>query len=358
MLWVRAGALVAQQLNVSDPALVGEPVTVANGVGAFSISGTGLVAYRRVRGSQIQRQLAWMDRSGALRGAIGGPEGGFIHPRVSPDGRRVAVTRAVQRNQDVWLLDGTRVSRFTFDAATDATPLWSPDGTRIVFRSERTGQSDLFQKLTTGAGVEERLVASDEYKFPNSWSVDGRFVLYSSIDDQGDTDLWTVPTAGDRMPSVFLKTPFNERAGAFSPDGRWVAYQSNESGMEEIYVRPFVPSGVSGASAQAAGGQWQVSAMGGIHPVWRPDGKELYYLNPDGAMVGVPITVTGTTLEPGAPVVLFPTRVAGGGVDLQQGRQYDVAPDGRFLISAINTEPNSADAPPITLIQNWRPPTN
>jgi hypothetical protein len=129
-----------------------------------------------------------------------------------------------------------------------------------------------------------------------------------------------------------------------------VAYQSNESGRMDIYVRPFVPPSATGAGASV--GQWQVSTAGGITPAWRRDGKELYYLNPAGALMAVPITVTGTTLEPGAPVVLFPTRIYGGGVEAQQGRQYDVAPDGRFL---INTELDSA-APPITLLMNWKPP--
>ena len=156
---------------------------------------------------------------------------------------------------------------------------------------------------------------------------------------------------GDYTPSVVLKTPFRESFGAFSPDGRWVAYLSTESGRPEIYVRPFVPPGARGTAAGAAGGQWQVSTAGGIMPVWRPDGKELYYLNPAGAMMAAPIAVTGATLAPGAPVVLFPTRIVGGGVDGLQGRQYDVAPDGRFL---INTELDSAAAP-ITLLMNWNP---
>ncbi|MGH9254647.1 MAG: TolB family protein [Vicinamibacterales bacterium] len=194
-------------------------------------------------------------------------------------------------------------------------------------------------------------MTSDQVKTPSSWSADGRFLLYFSIDPQTNSDLWVVPMVGDRTPSVVLKTPFRENQGAFSPDGRWVAYHSNESGRIEIYVRPFVPPGAADTVARVAGGQWQASTAGGIMPLWRPDSKELYYLNPAGAMMAAPITVTGATLEPGAPMVLFPTRIFGGGVDAQQGRQYDVTPDGRFL---INTELDSAAAP-ITLLQNWNP---
>jgi hypothetical protein len=155
----------------------------------------------------------------------------------------------------------------------------------------------------------------------------------------------------DRKPFVFLRTPFREAYGTFSPDGRWVAYHSNESGRPEIYVRPFVPPGATSNAAAAAGGQWQVSTAGGILPMWRSDGKELYYLNPDGAMMAAQIKVNGATLEPGAPVMLFPTRIFGGGADVQLGRQYDVTADGRFL---INTQLNEAAAP-ITLLQNWNP---
>ena len=315
------------------------------------MAATGLVAYRT--GTSSLRQLTWIDRSGAARGTVGDPDGSNLSsPRVSPDGRRVALFRTVQGNTDVWLLDGARTSRFTFDAATDDRPLWSPDGTRIVFRSIRENNaSDLYQKLTSGAGAEERLVTSDQLKIATSWSADGRFLLYFSIDPQTGYDLWVLPMVGAHTPSVFLKTPFRETWGAFSPDGRWVAYQSNESGQNEIYLRPFAPPGAAGTAAGTATGQWQVSTAGGIHPVWRPDGKELYFLDPAGAMMAAPITVTGQTPEPGVPVKLFPTRIYGGGVDAQQNRQYDVAPDGRFL---INTVLESAAAP-ITLIQNWNP---
>jgi Tol biopolymer transport system component len=350
LLLVRAGTLVAQRLDVAKGGLTGEPVTLAEGVAvdgrhqvAVSVAATGLVAYRTVAGSQ--RQLTWMDRSGTVRGTIGEPDASLSNPRVAPDGRRVAVQRTVQGNDDIWLLDGARTSRFTFDPAGEWRPVWSPNGSTIAFTSNRTGAGDLYQKLTSGAGAEERLVTSDQLKQVYSWSADGRFLLYNSSDPQTNTDLWVVPLAGDHTPSVFLKTPFREITGVFSPDGRWVAYMSNEAGRQEIYVRPF-------PGTSAAGGQRQVSTAGGAFPVWRPDGKELNYLNPAGAMMGAPITITGSTVEPGVPVVLFPTHIAGGGTEAQQGRQYDVAPDGRFLINAV-----AGDAPtvPITLLMNWNP---
>ena len=362
LLWVREGTqtLVAQRLDVDKAALTGEPVTVADGVGvdaynlsAVSVAASGLVAYRMGTGGQ--RQLTWFDRVGTAQGTIGDPDATLSNPRVSPDGRRVVVERRAQGNTDLWLLDGTRTSRFTFDAASETRPVWSPDGTRLVFTSRRTGVGDLYQKLASGAGSEERIVASDQSKVPSSWSADGRFLIYYSLDPRAEADLWVVPMLGERAPSVFLKTPFGEAGGAFSPDGRWVAYlQANESGRTEVYVRPFVPPSPQASADPAAGlagSQWQVSTAGGFLPVWRPDGQELYYIDPAGAMMAAPITVVGTTLEPGAPTMLFPTRIVGGGVDGGVGRQYDVAPDGRFL---INRE-LPGDAAPITLIQNWQP---
>ena len=348
LLFARAGTLVAQRLDLAKAALTGEPVTVADAVGAVSVAASGLVAYRTDTTSP--KQLTWVDRSGTARGTIGDPDATLFNPRVSPDGRRVVVGRTVQGNTDLWLLDGARTSRFTFDPAFDGYPVWSPDGMRIAFNSLRTGSANLYQKLTSGAGVEERLVPSGQTKFPSGWSADGRFLLYVSVDPTTSEDLWVVPMVGDRTPSVVLKTHFLETLGVFSPDGHWMACQSDESGRMEIYVRPFVPPSRD-ASADKPEGQWQVSTAGGILPLWRPDGRELYYLNPAGAMMAAPIAVTGATLVPGAPVVLFPTRIVGGGVWTQQGRHYDVTPDGRFL---INTVLDSAAAP-ITLLQNWHP---
>ena len=376
LLWVRGGTLVARRLDVEQATLTGDPVTLAEGVAVddflrsgVSVATTGLVAYRT--GATTQRQLILVDRSGSALGTVGNLDNNNLrNPRVSPDGRRVAVNRTVQGNTDIWLLDGARMSRVTSGAAFDQAHIWSPDGARMVFETNRAGPFDLYQTSMGGAGAEEVVVASNQNKVPSSWSADGRFLLYTSADPSTSGDLWVVPMTGDRTPWVFLKTPFNEAWGAFSPDGRWVAYESNESGPVQIYVRPFVPpsrdassftfgtadkpTGATGTAAGPgpAGGQWQVSTAGGVFPVWRPDGKELYYLNPGGEMMAATITATGSTLAPGAPVVLFPTRILGGGANSRLGRSYDVAPDGRFLINTVL----DVDAAPITLLTNWRPP--
>ena len=164
--------------------------------------------------------------------------------------------------------------------------------------------------------------------------------------------------AANHIPWVFLKTQYAEVRAEFSPDGKWVAYESNETGPMEVYVRPFVPpSGQAPAndatrtvSTSVAGDEVRVSVTGGIEPVWSPNGKELFYLNPAGTMMAAPITISGGTLSAGTPVVLFPTHIVGGGLDTGAGRQYDVASDGRFLINTVLNE-----AAPITIIQNWNP---
>ena len=225
-----------------------------------------------------------------------------------------------------------------------------------MFGSVRAGARDLYVKASSGAGREERLLESSQVKYAQDWSPDGRFLLYQIADPQTGNDLWVLPLDGDRKPWVFLKTPFAERNASFSPDGRWVAYVSDESGRFEVYVRPFVEPAASapraGAASDAAGGQWQVSTAGGTYARWRADGKELYYVGPDGQMMAVPIAVTGTTLAPGTPAALFPTRIVGGSGTVTSPRQFDVARDGRFLINTVLDEATSS---PITLLQNWNP---
>jgi eukaryotic-like serine/threonine-protein kinase len=329
-------------------------VTLANSVyvgpySAFSVAATGLLAYRS--GARGSRQLTWIDRAGTARGTIGDKDATYMGPRISPDGRRVVVSRTEHGNQDLWVLDGSRMTRVTTDAAVEDFPVWSPDGTRIVFRSTQAGVGDLYEKPASGAGEAKRLLASDQLLVPTSWSADARFILYLRVDPLTNADLYTLPMFGNPVPASFVKTPFRETGGAFSPDGRWAAYNSNESGRPEVYLQRFIPPD-AGAVADSVESGRQVSAMGGIHPAWRPDGRELYFINPAGEMMAATITVSGSALEIGTPKVLFQSHIFRGGLDASQGRQYDVAPDGRFL---INTELDAGAAAPITLLQNWNP---
>jgi Tol biopolymer transport system component len=254
----------------------------------------------------------------------------------------VAVNRTVQGNQDVWLIDVGRgvTSRFTFGAAANIGPVWSPDGSWIVFSSNRKGTGNLYQKASSGAGSDELLLESSLQKVPIDWSPDGRFLLYMQVDPKTGLDLWVLPLFGERKPFPFVNTSFDERNGKFSPDGRQVAYQCDESGRFEVYVQPF----------PGPGGKSQVSTGGGIEPRWRRDGKELFYIAPDGKLMAAPIQGAGQTLEAGAPVALFQTRIVGGGTAISK-QQYAVAPDGqRFL---INITADESTASPITIVTNW-----
>jgi hypothetical protein len=349
--------LVTQRLDLAQPALAGKLQTLADGIAfdprrrsGISAASTGLIAYRAGGGSR--RQLTWFDRSGSVQGTLGEPDGfNLATPRLTPDGRAV-VTRVVEGNFDLWLLDGSRTTRITFDPGRDDYEQPSPDGTVVVFRSMRTGPGDLYAKHLGRTDPEQLILQTDETKTPSDWSADGRFLMYNSIGPQTSGDLWVLPMQGDRTAYVFLRTPFREAYGVFSPDGRWVAYHSNESGRYEVYVRPFFEPGQRDAATP--GDQWQVSTDGGTFPRWRADGRELYYLDPSGAMMAVSITVIGNKLTRGSPQMLFRPHIYRGGRELQQGRQYDVTADGRFL---INTDLEGDSATPITLIQNWSPDT-
>ncbi|MGH9256622.1 MAG: protein kinase domain-containing protein [Vicinamibacterales bacterium] len=358
LLFVRQGTLLAQRLDVARGAVTGDPVTLADrmtvdanvSLAALSTSAGGLVAYR-FGGGAGRRQLVWFDRSGKALGTLAAPdENGVSYPRVSPDGRQVLVYRTVEGNADIWVIDAVRMRRLTFDPGLDRFAVWSADGSRVVFDSTRTGHRDLYVKLSNGAGVEEVFVASPDNKVAYDWSADGRFFVYAVVaDPKTGYDLWIVPLEGDRKPLVWLNTPFDERNSTFSSDGRWMAYTSNESGQYEVYVRLFLGAGASPVQGSASG-QWQISTTGGIWPHWRRDGNELYYIAPDGKLMAVPITIEGTTVNAGAPVALFQTQIIGGGTNIDLGRQYDVAPDGRFLINVATDQTTNS---PIVLILNW-----
>ena len=349
LLFVRQGALVAQQFDPMTRVLGGDLVLVADSLAlvgqtaafsgaVFSASASGLVGYRT--GGASHTQLTWFDRSGAVLGTFGARDENVLYnPELSPDGRQVAARRVVDNNADIWLLNEARGVRFTFDAAIDQYPVWSPDGNWIAYNSLRKGPADLYRKRASG-GNDELLLESPLIKNLDDWSPDGRFLLYNVQDATTERDLWVLPLQGDRKPFVFLKTSFEEHRGQFSPNEHWITYVSNESGRPEIYVRPF----------PGPGGQWQVSTGGGIQPRWSPDGKELYYIAPDGQLMAASIVVNGGAIEAGAPAALFQTRVSGGGGNTYTRPQYDVARDCRFLVNMTIDEGKTS---PITLLLNW-----
>ena len=350
LVFVRQAALIARRLDLARRVLTGDPVTLADAVGVdgfarggFAVSSASQVAYRA--GGSASRHLVWVDRKGKAAGAAGEPDANDLRvPELSPNGRMVAMSRAVQGNQDIWLLNLLRGgrTRLTVDAAFDTNPIWSPDGMRLAFASNRTGVFDLYVKPSNGSGVEERLVNSPNTKQPQDWSRDGQWLVYYELSPTTGHDLWGLDmTAPDQAPRVVAATAAEEVLAQFSPDGRLVAYQTNESGRFEVVVQSFPD----------AGGKSQVSTAGGVAPRWRADGKELYFLAPDATLMAVPVTNTRTALEAGSPVALFPTRIVDGGTVALNRPQYAVARDGRFL---INQPLGDATAAPITLILNWK----
>jgi Tol biopolymer transport system component len=283
--------------------------------------------------------LTWFDREGRSQGQAT-EVGDYVSFRFSPDGRRLAFARVdpVTNTSDIWLMDVARhvETRLTFDPLTDSSPIWSPDGKRIVFRSDRAGGDFPFEKSSTG-DEPERLMAPLDVAFPTDWSSDGKFILYHTTSHTRTSYGLMLFQVSDRKPAVFTNSTFVEMQGRFSPDGRWVAYASNESGRLEIYVQPFPRSA----------GKWRVSTGGGMEPRWRRDGKELYYLAPDGALMTVPANAT-STFQSGTPRRLFQTRVPFLGSPYRSN--YEVAGDGRFL---VNTLVEGAASSPISVVLNW-----
>jgi Tol biopolymer transport system component len=342
LVYVWHGALTGRRLDIRRGELTGNPVTIADpgsnyeSVLNFSVSASGAVAYR-TGGTQ----LAWYDRSGKPLGVLGGAGASGAYPDLAPDGRRVAVARGGP-NHDVWLIDLVRggVARLTVDTADHNPQVWSPDGTQIAFASDEKGVYNLYLKQSNGVGPEQLLQTSPNFQVPTDWSKDGQFLLYYETDPTTARDVWALPMTGsDRKPRVVVNTPFDERSGQFSPDTHWVAYETNQSGPYDIVVQPF----------RESTNKWQVSTGGGVQPRWSADGKELYYVAPDGKLMAVSVAVRGATLERGRPISLFSTRIMRGEAPFKA--QYAVSRDGRFLIHEVAQSSLS----PITLILNWKP---
>jgi len=350
LLFRREVALMAQPFDAAALQLGGDAFTVARRVGTVlsittsyrrqnvSASENGVLVFDPLPNRQ-HSQVLWVNRAGRTISSLEGLDDASML-RLAPDDKRFAVTRISQQSGDVdiWISDvtGGKATRFTFDPGNDLFPVWSPDGRRIVWASTRSGPLHLYEKDANLTRQDSLLLQSEYYKVPMDWSRDGRYIIYRQVDPMIKNDIWVLPLFGERKPFIFLQTKENETAAVLSPDGKWLAYCSDESGHYEVYVRNF-PGG---------GGQRQISTAGGIGPYWRGDGKELFYHALDGKLMAAPVT-SGTNLEVGAPVALFEFRASGPVIT----PYYSVNRDGqRFLLSTIvETESNA----PLTVVVNW-----
>ncbi|MBL8205841.1 MAG: protein kinase [Blastocatellia bacterium] len=347
LVFIRQGALMAQSFDFGRNQLSGEPVRLVEQVqtglrgfnGQFSLAGNVLVAME----GTTREQLTWVDRTGKKVGTVG-PVGAYGIRDLSPDGQRLAVTRFDPKlgTGDIWLFDLVRgtETRFTVDPADDSSSKWSPDGSRIVFSSTRKGMSGLYLKDATGAGQEELLFESANRKIPLQWSPDGRFILYRESDPQTRFDLWMLPLEGERKPWPWLKTQFMESTGdGISPDGKWMAYSSDESGRNEVYIQAFVPG------VPASGSRWPISIGGGQQTRWRRDGRGLYY-HLNGKMMEVDVSL-GAKVEAGLPRELFDSRTIGADIN----RAWNMTKDEQRFLFVTNAD--EASVPPFTVVLNW-----
>jgi Tol biopolymer transport system component len=342
LLYVRDQTLVAQRFDAAALAVRGEPVPVGEGLGinnvggaSFSLSTNGVLVFRA--GESLGRRLVWLDRSGKETPALEEVRN-YADAWLSPDGKRIAFdVNDGGGKGDIWIRDLVRgtTSRFTFDPERDFAPVWSADGRKIVF-TKALKVWDLYVKDAAGTGEPQLLLQSDERKFPTDWSKDGAYVVFDSFGKDTGWDLWALPLSGDKKPVPLVRTKFVELNGSLSPDGRFLAYQSNETGQSEVYVQEF----------PEARSKWQVSTKGGFDPFWRGDGRELFYRTGDAKIMGVAIQTT-PTFDAGAPQAVLQARFA----PVTARGLYRPTPDGqRFLVVA----PLGRDAiPPATIVLNW-----
>jgi eukaryotic-like serine/threonine-protein kinase len=349
LLFLRERALVAQRFDVRALRLVGDAVPLAEDIamhtslhaGAFWSSDTGLLVFRS--GIALERvRLTWKSQTGERLGSAG-PDDAYTSVALSPDGKRAVLGRRDPLGSDIWVLEfgSERMSRFTFSPQMDSCPVWSPDGRQIAFSSDRTGSRQIYRKDAGGAGEEERLTDGPGLKCVMDWSPDGRYLLYSELGRS--FDLWVLPLDGG-TPVPVLQTPYDEFDGQFSPGGQWIAYTSNESGRNEVYVTAFAGTGT------AFRGRWPVSNHGGRAPRWRPDGKVLFYLAAGSrAVMAADIQASVADIETGTPRELFDASIPAEVGDWLY--PYDVAAGGeRFLIQ----EPAETRSSPLTVMLNWQ----
>jgi Tol biopolymer transport system component len=351
LVYVAAGTLRAipfdpTRLETHGTAVPVPPrlITTPYGAGDFAVATDGTFVYVDAPGGLAAnaRTLVWVDRTGKEE-PIAAPPRAYQHPRLSPDGTRVALSSTDQEIDIlVWDLRRTTLTRLTLDPGQDFFPVWTPNGKRIVFTSNRGGQNNLWWQAADGTGTAERLTTSSNTRFVTGITPDGTAVLFFEVTPTMGRDLLQLALDGTRRVTPLLQTKFDELNGIVSPDGRWLAYESNSSGSFEIYVQPFPNVG---------GGQRQVSTAGGRQPLWARSGKELFYVGGNGALLRVPVEASGATWNAGTPTKLLEGRYVTGGT---LGRTYDVSPDGqRFLMIKASGTDAGAPPPAIIVVQHW-----
>ena len=345
VVFTRDGALLAQAFDIDGGGLSAEPFQIAERATGgyrmpFSAARNGALAYLSLL--DMDSELRWFDRSGAPLG-LAGAKGSYWNPELSPDGTRIANDRDVRGNVDIWVLDSATGSelRVTNHAAADYSPIWSPDNRTLLFTSYRDGLGRMYAHEIGGAAGDSLVQKTGVEQRASDWSNDGRYVAYMQ-DEVGSNgaraaDLWAVAAGSGADPVRLTHTDANENNVRFSPDVRWIAYESNESGRYEVYVQSF-PRG---------GNRQVVSAGGGRTPRWKPDGTELFYLTDDGTVMAVPMTPTPDGARFGPPSRLFRADVEfAGGI----GRVLSVSADGRFL---LRVAPAGRVPSSIVVLQNW-----
>ena len=344
IVFLREGALWAIPFDRDRLAVAGEAVPVLEGVATagnvalFDIAANGSLVYNPAAAGQAQRTLVWVDRQGREE-PIAAPPRPYAYARLSPDNRQLALDIRDQEN-DIWLWNMARgtLTRFTFERALDRDPVWSADGRRILFESNRAGNGNLFWQSADGTGKPEQL-AEGNLLTPSGVSPDGKRALFSGTSN----DVMSVTLDGTRRVEPLVQTPFFERNATVSPDGRWMAYESNASSRSEVYVRPY---------PKVATGQWQVSTNGGTRPLWAHSGRELFYLAPDGAVMRVPVEA-GATWAAGVPARLFSGPYLDGGANAFIGRTYDISRDDRRFLMIKDQDTHAATGPSLVVVEHW-----
>lgn len=361
LLYAQSGTLMAAPFDArrlalagaAVPALEGVMQSMATGAAQYIVSSTGTLVYLAGGIAGSQSRLVWVSRNGEEQPLPAAPHN-YVFPRVSPDGRRVAVAIAEQETQ-VWVYDVSRdtLTRLTFEGDNNNGPAWSPDGRRIAFRSNRAGPGNLFWQAADGSGSAERLPRSDYLQIPNSFSPDGQLLAFIEVNPETGRDIWVLRLADPRQAGAevrkaqpFLRTPYDESAPKFSPDGRWLTYSSDESGHREVYVQPY----------PGPGGKWQISTDGGQEPVWNPNGRELFYRS-GSKIMAVDVNqsrdsngAVASGFSAGKPRMLFEGPYVATPTSFPY---YDVSPDGQRFLMLKPVESQTSAPTQINVVLNW-----